>query len=85
MEPKFPTFYQGPCANEQRLFFQAKHPSALLTISDCGVTAGIKAGNSTDTPFASPPPDEVKNMIINFIQVQEVLPPEQWHGAYSDR
>lgn len=80
MPPKFPAGKRnnGPCANEQRLVFQATAADAELTISDDAVTHGIQAGNNTDAPFLSPHPEEVGGMILNFIQLQPILPPEQW-------
>ena len=80
MPPKFP-YGKGPCGNEQRLFFKANSPSAILTISDEGVTSGIMAGNDVNAPFLTPKAEEIGNMMLNFIQLQEVLPPELWHGT----
>lgn len=79
MKPKFPGM--GPCANEQRLFFKAKSSTALLTIRDDRVTPGVKSGSGVNANYATPRPEEVKNMMVNFIQVQEIIPPEQWHGV----
>ena len=67
MPPKF-SYGKGPCGNEQRLFFKANAPSAILTISDEGVTSGIMAGNDVNAPFLTPKTEEVGNMMLNFIQ-----------------
>lgn len=80
MKPKFPRYNSGPGGNELRLFFQARNSEAELTISDEGAMPEIPAGNYINAAYDKPNKDEVKNMMINFIQIQPVLAPESWHG-----
>ena len=79
MPPLFPKYNDGPCANEQALYFRATAETAELTLSDVHPTAGIKAGNYINAPFETPNPKDVNCIMFNFIQIQPVLSPEKWN------
>ncbi|MGI6355264.1 MAG: hypothetical protein GX937_03640 [Lentisphaerae bacterium] len=79
MQPHYPRYNDGPCANELALFFKATAESSELVLSDDGPTPGVKAGNYVSAPFETPKAEDVKSLMINFIQLQPVLDPENWN------
>ncbi|MCQ2396854.1 MAG: hypothetical protein MJ106_04060, partial [Lentisphaeria bacterium] len=78
MAPLYPKYSEGACANELQLYFKATSENAILTISDEGIMEKIRSGNYVNAPFTVPPAESIKTLMVNFIQLQPVLPPQMW-------